>query len=61
VYTATNYSNQFPERDDTDFIADTYEVLDILYDVPSAFTALTNPTIKVIEMMDNFQSDARTV
>jgi hypothetical protein len=59
---ATNYSNQFPEKDDVDFIADTYEVLDILYDVPSALTTLTNPTIRVIEMMVKaFQSDARTV
>lgn len=59
---ATNYSSRFPENDDTDFIADTYEVLDILYDVPSEFTALINPTIRVIEMMiKTFQSDARTV
>ena len=59
---AEKYVLQFPDNDDVDFVRDVYEVLDILYDVPSTLTDIINPTIKVVELMvKTFEEDARTV
>lgn len=59
---ADKYVLQFPDNDDVDFVRDVYEVLDILYDVPSALTDIINPTIRVVELMvKSFEEDARTV
>lgn len=59
---AETYFAMFPENDDTEFIIDCYEVLDLLYDLPNTMTVMINPTIKVIELMvKTFEKDARTV
>lgn len=59
---ASKYVLAFPDNDDVDFVTDAYEILDILYDVPSTMTSIINPTITVIErMVKAFQNDTRTV